>query len=195
MKVNRLIKLLESSMVLKNILIVSVVVGSLFSADWHYSKNEDRMTGKKSFFVIGESVDPLNKMDFPYADTKSRMGFRCADKSQSVSFIFNVTPNLSRSKTKDGYSQVTVPIKVDDTLYLVYLKQRFGSKFLTVAKRKYKSDGYEVIDNVDSFIKTISKSKKVLMQIGWHGNGGVYFEYDTNGLKENIEKMQKECGI
>jgi len=182
-------------MILKNILIVSVLVGSLFSADWKYLKNEDKMTGEKSFFVIGEPVDPLSKMDFPYAHTTSRIGFRCADKSQSISFIFNVTPNLSRAKTKDGYSQVTVAIKVDDTPYLVYLKQQFGSKFLLVTKRKYKSDGYEVIDNVDSFINTISKSKKILMQIGWHGNGGVYFEYNTNGLKENIEKMQKECGI
>ena len=148
---------------------------------WISSSEKDKMTGEISAGAISAQTKPLEDMPFPYQDIKSWIVFGCNKKgSEWVGIIFSQRPNLTNSKTQDGYNLITERIKWDDLVTSITFAQNWGSRVLLF------QDDQKNIQNI--MTKSI-----MLLELSWYGEGVVYFQYSLKGSSKAIQDARNIC--
>lgn len=148
---------------------------------WNTFESEDTMTGKFEAYTYSPTTYPKQKMSFPYSDVNSFIGIGCKKGSDWAYFKFSTAPNLTNDTNEDGYSLIKARIKWDEQLENITLYQKWGSKSLIV----WGDDA--------AAISRIAYSKKVLLELQWHGESSTYFEYSTEGARDAIAEIRAKC--
>jgi hypothetical protein len=151
-------------------------------AKWDISYEKDEMTGEKSAYASSSIVKPTKKMDFPYRNQLSWIGIGCKENSYWVYVGFNKQPNLSKTKTNNGFNEIQTRIKFDEKVEQITIRQDWGSKFIHFY-------------NDRDIISKIKDSNKMLLELNWYSNGNVYFNYNLAGSSKAINKIFEYCNI
>ncbi len=157
---------------------------------WAYGTSKDEMSGVVSYFVGSPRARPIKPMGFPYADVESWIGVGCKNGRKWAYFGFTTAPNLSDTRTEDGYNVVSSRLKIDERLTKVELHQTWGAKGLHV--KDSWSDNKSFL-KLDEFIEAIPKSNKILLEVEWHGVGKAHFPYSMAGSARAMAKLESEC--
>lgn len=152
----------------------------IIKPSWKTSNSKDKMTGKKSSYASSPSVMATKRMGFPYSDVKAWLGVGCDGESKWAYIGFNKKPNLSDTKTKDGYNLIQTRIKWGKRVEEVTLTQDWGAKFI-----HFKDD--------ESAISNIVNSKSALLELKWHGEQGTYFKFPLSGSSAALKRIRKLC--
>lgn len=173
----------------KKILIINLIMFVLIFlatvnafAEWRVSSSEDEMTGEKQYYAMSPSVKSTESMGFPYSSTNAWLGVG-TDGDQEWCFIgFSETPNLTDASTKDGYNLIDTRIKWNDDsdkIENTKLTQSWGAKFL-----HFRSD--------EDIISKIEESNTLLIELGWYGEGDVYFDFSLKGSAAAINEIRNK---
>ena len=138
------------------------------------------MTGKFSAYAHSPKAYPSTRMEFPYHDVNSRMGFGCDAKSEWVYFYFNGAPNLANGETEDGYNLIRTRIRWNENVENVSLTQDWGAKAI-----HFRNDAVA--------ISKITASNTALLELQWHGQQPTYFKYSLNGSLKAISEIRAKC--
>ena len=147
---------------------------------WRVTSDTDVMTNEKSAFAFSIIAKPIERMDFPYSDAVSWLGFGCDGLDEWAFVGFSVQPNLSNDETEDGYNFIETRIKFDDTVGTTSLTQEWGAKFLHFV-------------NDREVIAGFAKGSMLILELDWHGEGKVHFEWPLNGSANAIVEARDEC--
>jgi hypothetical protein len=147
---------------------------------WTTSSSTDEMTGKLSAHAQSPVTYPSTQMSFPYHEVKSWMGVGCNSTSEWTYIGFSTAPNLVNDITKDGYNLIHTRVRWNDTVKNVKLTQDWGSKFIHFA-------------NNATAIKNIAASNTALLELHWHGQESVYFNYSFKGSSKAISAIRAKC--
>lgn len=147
---------------------------------WYVKTSKDKMTGKVSAYAHSPSVDADRTMSFPYGDVKSWMGVGCDSDSEWIYFGFSTSPNLSNTVTEDGYNAIRTRIKWDDKVEDVRLRQDWGSKFIH-------------FNRYASALEKVSSSNRAMIELKWHGQSSVFFNYTLNGSSKALAEIRDVC--
>ena len=150
------------------------------STDWTFHQFEDEMTGAIVANATSNKTYPSRRMSFPYSDVNAWIGFGCNNKQQWAFIGFNASPNLSDDKTKDGYNLIQTRIKWNENIESATLTQEWGAKFLH-------------FQDIEQTIANIKSASKALLELQWHGEEAVYFEFSLKGSSNAIAQARKIC--
>ncbi|EGR3150076.1 hypothetical protein C4D02_RS21625 [Vibrio parahaemolyticus] len=154
-------------------------------AGWSTSTDIDPMTSNQTHYARSESVKSMKPMASPYINTKSWVSVGCNTVgSMWVSFGFTHAPNMTDDSTKDGYSSANRRVKWDESTELVYMTQKWGSKFIHISESE------------KSHIRKLMSSSAVTLDLSsWYGSPNAYFKYSLSGSSRAIENAFNKCGI
>lgn len=159
-------------------IIICLLSLSVFAVNqWSTFVSKDEMTEAETWYAHSPSIGPVEKMSFPYGDTKAWLGIGCNGDDEWAYIGFNVSPNLTGTTTKDGYDLIYTRIKWDDQIKNITLTQSWGSKFIN-----FRDD--------ESVISRIAESNTVLLELNWFGEGKVYFRFPLDGSSAAINKIR-----
>jgi hypothetical protein len=147
---------------------------------WSVGTIRDEMTNKLSAYAMSDSVDPTKPMGFPYSDVSARLGVGCDGSSKWAYIGFSSAPNLSNDETEDGYNRLKTRIKWNERVKDIYFTQKWGAKSLH-------------FEAGEAAINSISTSNTVMIEIPWHGEGLVRFNFPLNGSTAAITDMKSKC--
>ena len=147
---------------------------------WQNTESTNPATQVLNAYALSPEAAPMQSMKFPYTNTKAQLAAGCNNKSEWIYFNFSASPNLTNDETKDGYNKVTARIRWDDQLQKTALTQEWGASSLHFSNTK------------KAFNNTTS-SKKAILELHWHGQNTVFFEFNLNGSKLAIKKMKARC--
>lgn len=150
--------------------------------NWSTFESKDEMSGSTTHYATSPRTKPNSPMGFPYADVTAVIGVGCDKTSKWAYFRFSKAPNLTNTDTEDGYNIIKNRIKWGDKLDTITLTQVWGSDALHA---KYKPD----------FISKLMANKSVVLELDWHGQSRVLFDFPLNQSSESLEKIFKSCGM
>lgn len=150
--------------------------------DWKTTSSKDEMTGKTSYYASSKVSYPRPMMKFPYSDVDSWIGVGCDGKDEWVYFGFSNDPNLTNTSTEDGYSVISTRLKWDDKVENVDLTQDWGSRFI------HFRDDKKALSN-------LKNSKNIKLELQWHSQDKVYFNYSLRGSSKAIQEIQQKCSL
>ncbi|WP_135475265.1 zinc ribbon domain-containing protein [Pseudoalteromonas sp. KS88] len=148
--------------------------------DWLTTSATDEMTGKVTFYAASKTTYPVPGMKFPYSDVDSWIGVGCDGKSEWVYFGFSNAPNLTNTSTEDGYSLINTRLKWDDKVETVGLTQDWGSRFIHFREDK-------------KALLNLKNSQNIKLELQWHSQDRVYFNYSLRGSSKAIQEIQQKC--
>lgn len=147
---------------------------------WENTRSKDEMTGKQSSYAASPTVRSKTSMSFPYQDTQAWLGVGC-DKGSEWAYIgFTNAPNLNDTETEDGYNVIRTRFKWNDAVETVALTQKWGAEFL-----HFESDR--------NAIARIASASVAVLELDWHGQRPVHFEFSLRGSSAAVEQMRREC--
>ena len=138
------------------------------------------MTGKKQEFATSDKVASTKPMEFPYSGTKAWMGIGCDGSNEWAYIGFSGSPNLNNTDTESGYDIVTTRVRWDDVVQQTKFTQKWGDSFLHFR-------------STPAAIAKIAGAKTMLLELDWHGQRPVYFEFSLDGSSDAIKKMRASC--
>ena len=147
---------------------------------WDVNISKDEMTGEIKAFAHSPVTYPKKRMSFPYHDVRTWMGVGCNKNSECAYFGFSDSPNISNDENQDGYSIIKTRIKWDEKIEDIRLTQDWGDKFLNV-----KNDA-QVISQIES-------ANSIMLELKWHGEQSVHFEYSLKVSKKAISDIRSKC--
>ena len=147
---------------------------------WKTSRSEDQMTSEVQSFASSPDVSSIKRMDFPYHDTRAWLGVGCDGENEWAYIGFSKSPNLSNDETEDGYNRIRTRIKWDGNLENVELTQDWGAKFLHFS-------------NDAAAISQMAGASSVVLELRWHGQQSVHFEFPLRGSSQAIKTIRTEC--
>ena len=156
---------------------------------WSTSSTTDVMTEVKSYHAISNQTVPIEPLGFPYSDVKTYMGLSCQPSNGfQVYFVFNKT-NIPNKRVKNGNWYIDARVKFDDNIdtYPLLLVEEaedslyFTNSSLPVLDIQKKTDR--------SILGRLLDSQSILLELEYHNNGYVYFQYDLNGRDEIIKTL------
>ncbi|EGQ9853672.1 hypothetical protein FYF75_12920 [Vibrio cholerae] len=154
-------------------------------AGWTTSSDIDPMTNDHIYYAHSESVKSMKPMASPYTNTKSWVSVGCNRVgSMWINFGFTNEPNMTDDSPNDGYSSANRRIKWDESTELVYMTQKWGSKFIQIAESEK-----------NNIRKLMGSSSLTLDLSSWHGSPDAYFKYSMYGSSRAIEDVLNKCGI
>lgn len=148
---------------------------------WRTNTSKDEMTGELKAFAHSPIAYPKKRMSFPYSDVTTWMGVGCDGSNEWAYFGFSDSPNITNDENKDGYSIIKTRLKWDEQIEDATLTQDWGDKFLNL-----RNDAY--------IISKIETSDSVMLELKWHGEQSVHFEYSLRGSKKAITDIRSMCG-
>ncbi|EJG0999337.1 hypothetical protein C4G52_RS20725 [Vibrio parahaemolyticus] len=154
-------------------------------AGWTTSSDTDPMTNNHIYYAHSESVKSMKPMASPYTNAKSWVSVGCNTVgSMWVNFGFTHAPNMTDDSTRDGYSSANRKIKWDESTELIYMTQKWGSKFIHIAESEK-----------NNIRKLMSSSSVTLDLSSWYGSPNSHFKYSLSGSSRAIENALNKCGI
>ncbi len=166
---------------MKSLILFSLIfLLNLNASYWNTSITKDEMTGEKNGYVSSKVIPPTKKLGSPYSNTQSWLGVGCNSSEEWAYFGFSQAPNLLNTKTENGYSEILTRIKFNNHIENILLTQKWGSEFIHISSSK-------------NYINKMIKSKSLLLELDWYGNGIVYFKFNLIGFTKALNKIRKEC--
>jgi len=164
-----------------SILISLLVVSTLSAKDihvghWTITKEVDKMTGEASYCITSKSVSPLRPMHFPYRNVTANLVVEFDGNLKWIYLAFNTVPNLVGGELRDGYNEIGIRVRFDDSIEGITISHDWGSHFL-------------YCEFPDFLLPKLVHSKTVLIELPWHGQGDVYFEFNLRGLSRAIKRL------
>jgi hypothetical protein len=147
---------------------------------WENTRSKDEMTGKRSSYAASPTVASKAPMAFPYQGTKAWLGVGCDKDSEWAYIGFTEAPNLNNTETEDGYNVIRTRFKWNETVETVTLKQKWGAEFIH-------------FQNERSVISRIASTSVAVLELDWHGQRPVHFEFPLRGSSAALSKMRSEC--
>jgi hypothetical protein len=138
------------------------------------------MTGDQSFYSESQPVSSKSPMNFPYKDTQASIVVACNKTSEWAYIYFTSKPNLNSTETHSGYDKFNTRFKVDDTVGTAYFIQKWGTNTIHFMDEQ-------------THINQFMTGSTVLLELDWHGENGVHFEFSLNGAPESITEMRRQC--
>ncbi|MEJ5229012.1 MAG: hypothetical protein WHT65_03330 [Pseudothermotoga sp.] len=153
---------------------------TLAQNQWSVSSKQDPMTGKVTWFAVSPPVSSIEKMSFPYEDTKAQLVIARQGREEWVYIAFNKEPNIVGGIIEGRYEIITTRIKWDN-LQPVYVKlvQEAGLNSLHFEKDQ-------------EIIRKIIIYKKLLVELNWYGEGLVHFEFPLEGAASAIAQIRRK---
>lgn len=158
----------------------SAKVAEIKSPAWGTFDSSDEMSGDKSSYAVSPKTTPTRQMGFPYQGVKAQLAVGCDGSSEWAYLHFTESPNLSNTKTKDGYNLVKTRVRWDDNVVNEEMSQDWGAQFIHFQNRA-------------AAISKIAGSSSVMVELDWHGEGAVRFPFTLNGSSAAIQKIRSEC--
>lgn len=147
---------------------------------WGNTRSKDEMTGKQSSYATSPTVAPKAPMAFPYQGTTAWLGVGC-DKGSEWAYIgFSKAPNLNNTETEDGYNIIKTRFKWNEAVETVTLTQKWGAEFIH-------------FQNDRDAISRIASASAAVLELDWHGQRPVHFEFPLRGSSAALSKMRNEC--
>lgn len=147
---------------------------------WSTSISEDEMTKRKSAYAVSPNIYSTRNMSFPYEGTQAWLGVACDSKSEWAYIGFTESPNLLNTDTESGYNIIKTRVRWGNEIEKVRFSQDWGSKFIHFSNNKYA-------------ISKLSSSKNALLELSWHGQSQVYFDFPLTGSTAAIAKIRSIC--
>lgn len=147
---------------------------------WKQHTSKDEMTGAVQAFASSPRAASNSPMEFPYSGTRAWIGVGCDGKDEWSYIGFTQAPNLSNTDTKDGYNLVSTRVRWNDSVETTVFTQKWGASFLHFR-------------NYSQSIARLAASKTVLLELDWHGQQPVYFEFTLEGSSDAISDIRKRC--
>ena len=148
---------------------------------WSTSTSKDEMTKELSAYAHSPVAFPNKVMSFPYSDVNAWLGVGCDKGNEWVYIGFSSAPNLANTETEDGYNLIKTRVKWNNEIENVVLSQDWGAKFL-----HFRNDA--------SALAKIASSNTALLELQWHGQQPIYFEFTLNGSSKAISEIKAKCG-
>jgi len=148
---------------------------------WSTHNSVDEMTGGVSAYATSEMFPASAPMAFPYSDITSYIGIGC-DKSSLWAYVgFSDIPNLMGGDWDSDGRTYNYRVRWDSEV----IKTSF-----------YHSVGGRAIhfNNELEAVNLIKAHKIMRLEVNWHGNGLVYFDYNLTGSSKAISEMMNTCG-
>lgn len=147
---------------------------------WGSTTSSDEMSGERSAYAVSPTISTTRRMAFPYSDVKAWLGVGC-DKSSEWAYIgFSGAPNLNNTELEDGYSVIKTRVKWGETLTKDTFTQKWGGKYL-----HFRNDS--------SAIQKIAGSNGMMLELDWHGQGAVHFDFPLKGSSKAIADIRASC--
>lgn len=159
---------------------VEPAVKEVREPSWSTTSSRDEMTGKQSSYAVSPMVRPKSPMTFPYVDTKAWMAVGCDKESEWAYIGFTKSPNLNNTETRDGYSLIRTRFKWDESVEIATFTQKWGDKFIHFQGEK-------------RAISKVGESAIAVLELDWHGQSRVHFEFPLVGSSDAVTKIRKEC--
>jgi hypothetical protein len=149
-------------------------------SSWVNEQSRDEMTGKRSSYASSPTVASKAPMSFPYQNTKAWLAVGC-DKGSEWAYIgFTQAPNLNDTKIQDGYNLITTRFKWNDTVQTITLNQKWGAEFIH-------------FQNPRDAIRRIAAGSTSVLELDWHGQQPVHFEFTLRGASAAVSAIRSEC--
>lgn len=147
---------------------------------WRTFDSTDEMSGERKAFAVSPHAVPTKRMEFPYSDVDAWIGVGC-DKSSEWAYIgFSKAPNLNDTETKDGYNLINTRVKWGDSLVREILTQDWGAKYIH-------------FQNYSTAIQKLAGSTGMMLELKWHSQGAVRFDFSLKGSSKAIAEMRSAC--
>lgn len=147
---------------------------------WQTVSSKDEMSGERSSYAISPRVESKSPMSFPYHGTQAWLGIGC-DKNNEWAYIgFTKEPNLTDAKHEAGYKIINTRFKWDERLEVLSFTQKWGSKSIQFYDQ-------------DSAISSAASAETAVLELDWHGQKPVHFEFSLKGSSSAILKIRSEC--
>lgn len=147
---------------------------------WGNTRSKDAMTGKRSSYATSPTVGSSTPMEFPYTGTTAWLGVGC-DKSSEWAYIgFSEAPNLNDTETEDGYNVIKTRFKWNNAVKTITFTQEWGAAFIH-------------FQNDRDAISRIASASVAVLELNWHGQRPVHFEFPLRGSSAAISKIRSEC--
>ena len=147
---------------------------------WSTRRSADEMTGEMSSFASSPSTRAKRGMSFPYQDTRAWLGVGCDGKNEWAYIGFSAAPNLDNTDTEDGYNTFRTRVKWDDTVEDTKFTQDWGASFV-----HFRNDS--------AAISRIASANTAVVELAWHGQQTVHFEFALRGSSSALGKIRSEC--
>ncbi|MCK7597208.1 hypothetical protein M0G74_07965 [Microbulbifer sp. CAU 1566] len=149
---------------------------------WASSTSKDEMTGELQAYASSPTIGPKKQMTFPYQGVNAWLGVGCDIDSEWAYIGFSGAPNLSDTQTEDGYNLIRTRLKWDDEVEEAVFTQKWGAKFL-----HFRND--------TDVLKKMAAANKALLELQWHGQQPVYFEFTLRGAGKAIGEIRSQCKV
>ncbi len=93
---------------------------------------------------------------------------------------FTDGPNLTKTKTRDGYDSFDTRIKWDDEIKTAEFTQTWGEAFIHFRFG-------------ESAIRDMTAASNMLLELPWYGEGNVYFRFSLRGSSAAISRARESC--
>jgi len=151
------------------------------SAQWSSTSPViDKMTGEVSAYAFSDRVQSDPRMGFPYGNVKAWLGYGCKKNDDWVYIGFTLSPNFTKGDTQDGYDILELRVKWDNKIEIHRFHHTWGSKSIQFM-------------HLESTLKGILESNKVLIEFNWYGEGNVYFEFSLKNSTKAIRSAKRIC--
>ncbi|TLM63963.1 MAG: zinc ribbon domain-containing protein [Deltaproteobacteria bacterium] len=147
---------------------------------WETFSSKDEMTGKRSSYATSPTITPKNPMAFPYQDTTAWLAVGCNKGSEWAYIGFSKAPNLNDTETGDGYNVIKTRFKWNNTVETAEFIQKWGGESIHFENAKYA-------------ITHIASSSVAVLELDWHGQRPVHFEFPLHGASAALLKIRSEC--
>lgn len=104
----------------------------------------------------------------------------CDEGSEWAYIGFSTAPNLTDTRTEDGYHVIKARFKWNDSVEWVTLTQKWGAEFI-----HFRSDS--------NIISRIASASVAVLELNWYGQRPVHFEFPLRGSSAALSKMRSEC--
>lgn len=158
----------------------STSIEPLPQSNFRLSSDEDAITGEFTFYAISNSHRSISRMQWPYHNTESWIGYGCGKDAEWLFLGFSDAPNLTNTDVRDGYHLFDTRVRIDNNVETAWFTQDWGSAFLG-----FKDDA--------PWIEKIMRGSTFRVELKWHGTQGVYFEYDLTGSASSIRQARSNC--
>jgi hypothetical protein len=136
------------------------------TANWVYSQNEDKMTGKQDYFAE-VSAKELLMFDFPYdGGSQARLIIRYTNKNEILLVI-------SKGQFKTNYDGTSVRIRFDEEPPANY----------TCSEPSDRSSNVLFINSASKLIKKMKSAKTMLIEAEFYQEGNRIMEFDVSNLQ------------
>ena len=166
-----------SALIISLSVVSYLIAGDIHVGSWTISKDVDEMSGECSYYITSKSVRPLKPMHFPHWNVTANLVVEFDGNLEWIYLAFNTVPNLVGGELRDGYDEIGIRVRFDNSIEGITISHDWGSHFL-------------YCEFPDFLLPKLVHSKTVLIELPWYGQGDVYFKFNLMGFSRALKKMK-----